>query len=123
MLANVLLSRLHLRLGDQEKALACAHRAASAAKDAPYARVFVPAGQRTSLREGQRFDVRIQGIDQSYTGELRTIEREPSFTPYYALSGEDASRLVYRAEIVLTDATARDLPAGLPLTATPRDSE
>ncbi len=35
-----------------------------------------------------------------------------------ALAGDDASRLVYRAEIVL-DETARTLPAGLPLTATP----
>ena len=35
----------------------------------------------------------------------------------YALTGEDASRLVYRAEVVLEGPQTRQLPAGLPLQA------
>jgi len=46
---------------------------------------------------------------------VRSIARDPSFTPYYALTGDDASRLVFRAELLLTDPGAEQLPAGLPV--------
>jgi HlyD family secretion protein len=85
--------------------------------DAPYARVFVPAPRRTEVDIGTRFEVRIEGIAKPFTATLRSIRSEPSFTPYYALAGDDASRLVYRAELLL-DGGAH-LPAGLPLTAMP----
>lgn len=85
--------------------------------DAPYARIFVPSSQRVGLREGQRFLVRVQGSEREYTATLRSIAREPSFTPYYALTGDDASRLVYRAELLLADADATRLPAGIPVQA------
>jgi HlyD family secretion protein len=85
--------------------------------DAPYARVFIPASARANVREGQAFIVRVQGIDRDLHAKLRSVSRDPSFTPYYALTGDDASRLVYRAELVLTDAEARTLPAGLPVQA------
>lgn len=85
--------------------------------DAPYARVFVPASQRAGIREGQRFSVHVEGDDTNHPARLRSIARDPSFTPYYALTGDDASRLVYRAELVLTDGAARRLPAGLPVQA------
>jgi HlyD family secretion protein len=84
---------------------------------APYARVFIPSSQRVGLREGQRFLVRVQGSDRELHAQLRSIAREPAFTPYYALTGDDASRLVYRAELVLTDAEAGSLPAGVPVQA------
>lgn len=85
--------------------------------DAPYARVFIPASERANMREGQAFLVRVQGIDRDLHAKLRSVSRDPAFTPYYALTGDDASRLVYRAELVLTDAEARSLPAGLPVQA------
>ena len=85
--------------------------------DAPYARVFIPASERANVREGQAFLVRVQGIDRDLHAKLRSVSRDPAFTPYYALTGDDASRLVYRAELVLTDAEARTLPAGLPVQA------
>ena len=47
-------------------------------------------------------------------GSIRMIRSEPSFTPYYALIGEDAARLSYLAEVALGKDAAR-LPAGLPL--------
>jgi len=86
--------------------------------DAPYARVFIPSSVRSNLREGQAFVVHVQGSDRDWHASLRTVSRDPAFTPYYALTGDDASRLVYRAELVLTDADARSLPAGLPVQAT-----
>lgn len=85
--------------------------------DAPYARVFVPESRRVALREGQRFLVHVQGRDGDLPARVRSIAREPSFTPYYALTGDDASRLVYRAELVLEGGAASTLAAGLPLQA------
>ena len=84
--------------------------------DAPYARVFVPAPRRVGLNPGARFSVQVEGVASPFTATLRSISSEPSFTPYYALTGDDASRLVYRAELVLEGGA--DLPAGLPVTAT-----
>jgi HlyD family secretion protein len=85
--------------------------------DTPYARVFVPAPQRAQLKIGARFEVRVEGVATPYSATLRSIRSEPSFTPYYALAGDDASRLVYPAELVLDGGA--DLPAGLPVTAVP----
>ena len=85
--------------------------------DAPYARVYVPESRRVGLREGQVFDIHVQGSDATRHASLRSISREAAFTPYYALTGDDASRLVYRAELVLTGADAASLPAGLPVQA------
>ena len=83
--------------------------------DAPYARVFVPAPQRASLDVGARFTVTVEGVATPFTATLRSIRSEPSFTPYYALAGDDATRLVYRAELLLDGGA--DLPAGLPVSA------
>ena len=84
--------------------------------DAPYARVFVPAPYRAAVKPGNVLVVHVEGVDATLRGTVRSIRSEPSFTPYYALAGDDASRLVYQAEIVL-EAAAATLPAGLPLTA------
>lgn len=85
--------------------------------DTPYARVFVPAPRRAQIHAGMRFEVHVQGVDTPFMATVRSIRSEPSFTPYYALTGDDATRLVYRAELVLDGGT--DLPAGLPVTAVP----
>lgn len=83
--------------------------------EAPYARIFVPASQRNSLRLGEVMQVLVEGVATPLRGTMRQIASEASFTPYYALTGEDASRLVYRAEVLLDGAAARQLPAGLPV--------
>ena len=83
--------------------------------EAPYARVFVPASVRVGVREGQEFVLTVEGSERQWHARVRSIAREPSFTPYYALTGDDASRLVYRAELVLTDAEAAARPAGVPV--------
>lgn len=87
--------------------------------DAPYARVFVPETQRVGIRQGSRFNIKIEGIDKPFTATTLRIASEASFTPYYALTGDDASRLVYRAELGLDGANAHELPAGIPCQATP----
>ena len=74
---------------------------------------FRPAAGRHA--RGPEFLVRVQGSDHDLHATLRSIAREPAFTPYYALTGDDASRLVYRAEIVLTDRKRGNLPAGVPV--------
>lgn len=84
---------------------------------APYARVYVPASQRAALAEGASCRVRVQGVAEAFDATLRTLRSDPAFTPYYALTGEDASRLAYRAELVLSGDAAKTLPAGLPAQA------
>ena len=81
---------------------------------APYARIYVPEPLRASVQPGQAVTVQVAGVARSFVGQVRNIRSEPSFTPYYALSGNDAARLSYLAEIDLK-ADAAELPAGLPL--------
>ena len=83
---------------------------------APYARVYVPEGLRTRVRVGSPARVRIEGDTKTYAGAVRMIRGSPAFTPYYALTGQDAARLSYLAEIQLGE-DAHDLPAGVPVTA------
>lgn len=87
--------------------------------EAPYARVFVPADRRAAMQVGDRLHVSVEGIEQPFEAHVRSLRSEASFTPYFALVGDDASRLVYRAEAVLDGEAARKLPAGLPLRAEP----
>ena len=82
--------------------------------DAPYARIYLPEPQRANVKVGDRLRVHVEGRGQTYLGTVRMIRNEPSFTPYYALAGDDAARLSYLAEVAL-GADAADLPAGLPV--------
>ena len=81
----------------------------------PYARVYVPEPQRAPLRPGQSLEVRVDGVAQPFNGTLRYIAGEASFTPYYALTQRDRSRLAFLAEIDLPEPAARELPAGVPV--------
>ena len=48
-------------------------------------------------------------------GTVRYVSAEAAFTPYYALTQKDRSRLAYLAEITLDDPAAQALPAGMPV--------
>jgi HlyD family secretion protein len=85
--------------------------------ESPYARVYVPQPMRQSIKVGSVAEVKLVGDERVYRGRVRSIRNDPSFTPYYALSGNDASRLSWLAEIEL-ERDAAQLPAGLPLRAT-----
>ena len=82
--------------------------------EAPYARVYVPQPLRANVKVGDRVRVFVDGRDAELVGSVRMIRSEPSFTPYFALIGEDAARLSYLAEVELGADAAR-LPAGLPV--------
>lgn len=107
---------LPFRAGDQPAPGAVL--ASLLAGETPWVRVYVPATQRAAMQPGSRFRVTVEGVATPFDAVLRSIRSEPAFTPYYALVGDDAARLVYRAELVLPGKAARDLPAGLPATAT-----
>ncbi len=106
---------LPYKLGDQPPA--GASLVSLLVGDAPYARVYVPEPQRAALKLGTHFRIHVDGVEKPFTATLRSIRAEPTFTPYYALHDEDASRLSYRAELALEGEAAKELPAGLPLQA------
>lgn len=85
--------------------------------DAAHARVYIPAALRANVRVGDAARVHIEGQDGFHEGSVRMLRSEPSYTPYYALTGDDAARLSYLAEVQLDVADA-DLPAGLPVRVT-----
>ncbi len=61
----------------------------------------------------------LEGQGTALKGYVRSIRSEPSFTPYYALTGDDVARLSYLAEIEVDDAAdMRKLPAGMPVQVT-----
>jgi HlyD family secretion protein len=82
--------------------------------DAPYARIYVPEPIRSRVKVGDEVRVFVEGEVTALAGKVRMIRSEPSFTPYYALIGEDAARLSYLAEVSL-GSDAAELPAGLPV--------
>ncbi len=83
--------------------------------EAPYARVFVPERLRVGLNAKADFRVTLVNDTRAFDAHLRYVRAEPSFTPYYALHGDDASRLSYLAEFDLLGPGTDELPAGLPL--------
>lgn len=84
----------------------------------PYARVHVPEPVRARLSPGTRARVRIDGFPEPFEGRLRTIAHEAAFTPYFALTQRDRSRLSYLAEVDVTSPAAAGLPTGVPLEVT-----
>jgi len=106
---------LPFRLGDQPPLGATVLSILSGS--APYARIYVPASQRTRMAQGARCRVKVEGVDAAFDATIRSLRSDPAFTLYYALTGDDASRLAYRAELVLDGDAAKKLPAGLPAQA------
>jgi HlyD family secretion protein len=78
-----------------------------------YARIYVPEPLRASVKPGRQLQVRIDGSDQPVTGTVRWVSADASFTPYFALTEHDRSRLSYLAEVDVPDASS--LPSGVPL--------
>ena len=85
------------------------------ADGAPYARVYVPETVRARVVPGARAAVKVDGVAGAIPGRVRTVSQEAAFTPYYALTERDRSRLTYVAKIDLEGEAARALPTGLPL--------
>lgn len=79
-----------------------------------YARVYVPEPLRASITPGKELTVLVDGIESGLKGTVRWVSADASFTPYFALTEHDRTRLSYLAEIDLPEA-ANTLPSGLPL--------
>jgi HlyD family secretion protein len=88
------------------------------ADGAPWARVHVPEPVRVRLRVGASARIRIDGFAEPFEGRLRTVANEAAFTPYYALTQRDRSRLSYLAEVDVTSPGAAELPTGIPVEVT-----
>jgi HlyD family secretion protein len=110
---DAIVDAIPYRLGDQ--APVGAPLVVLLAGEAPFARVYVPEPLRATVKVGDAARVHIEGRAEVWAGRVRMIRSDPVFTPYYALTGQDATRLSYLAEVQLTETAARELPAGLPL--------
>ncbi len=77
-----------------------------------FARVHIPEPLRTRIATGDPALVRVDGHAEDYPGRVRWISSVAAFTPYYALTQHDRSRLAYLAEIDLGEGIS--LPAGVP---------
>ena len=80
-----------------------------------FARVYVPEHIRTRVTPGANIGIRIDGEEGVLSGQVRWVSTDATFTPYFALTEHDRSRLSYLAEIDIPDAA--HLPSGVPLQA------
>ncbi|MHB8424327.1 MAG: HlyD family secretion protein [Gammaproteobacteria bacterium] len=83
--------------------------------ESAYARVYVPEPLRARMRPGMPAVIRIDGSARSYRGTLRFISADAAFTPYYALTERDRSRLAYLAKVYFIGVDAANLPTGAPV--------
>ncbi|HEU5399168.1 MAG TPA: efflux RND transporter periplasmic adaptor subunit [Gammaproteobacteria bacterium] len=80
-----------------------------------YAEIYVPEPLRARIRPGLAASLRFDGVDRTYTGTVRFVSEDASFTPYNSLTERDRSRLAYLAKVYLDPAEAATLPSGLPV--------
>ncbi len=67
------------------------------------------------MEPGAEFLLRMDGQVDSFPVRLRTISSKASFTPFFALTERDRSRLSYVAEFDLLDTKGKQLTAGTPV--------
>ena len=111
-----LVEALPFKLG--ERPPAGAPVAVMLADGVPYARIYVPEPLRAQVTAGRAVQVTVDGIDGVLRGTVRYVSAEAAYTPYYALTQRDRTRLSYLAEITLDDPRAASLPVGLPVQVT-----
>jgi HlyD family secretion protein len=85
------------------------------AEGTPYARVYIPEARRSQFPPGANVRVSVDGETRDYAGVARFVSAQAQFTPYYALTRDDRSRLSYLAEIDLPEPEADRLPVGIPV--------
>lgn len=88
------------------------------AEGTPYARIHVPEPLRAGVTPGRRVAVTLDGVAGELEGTVRFVSAEAAYTPYYALTQRDRSRLSYLAEIDVADERAASLPVGVPVQVT-----
>jgi HlyD family secretion protein len=85
------------------------------ADGAPYARVYVPETLRARFQAGSKVTLTVDGVQAPLQGVVRYISADTAFTPYYALTQKDRTRLSYLAEITVDDPGAAKVPVGMPV--------
>ena len=85
------------------------------ADSAPYARIYVPEPIRARIVPGLDAVIRVDGVEGELEGTVRFVSSDAAFTPYFALTQRDRSRLSFLAEVTVTNPAATELPTGLPL--------
>jgi HlyD family secretion protein len=80
-----------------------------------FARVYVPEPMRASIAPRSKALIYVDGIEGPLEGFVRWVASDAAFTPYFALTQRDRSRLAFLAEVEVTDARSRNLPAGVPV--------
>lgn len=84
--------------------------------DQPYARLYIPEPMRVQIRAGSQLQIAVDGLPGTLSGTVRRVSAEASFTPYFALTERDRTRLSYVAEVTLPSQPQR-LPEGVPVQA------
>ncbi len=77
-------------------------------------RFFIPEGERSSVRLGDRISVACDGCPIELAAEIRFIASDAEFTPPIIFSVESREKLVYMVEAVPLDGAA-ELPPGQPV--------
>ncbi len=85
------------------------------ADSAAFARVYVPEPVRARVKPRMRALIHVDGIEAPLEGFVRWVASDAAFTPYFALTQRDRSRLAFLAEVEITDERVRDMPAGVPV--------
>jgi HlyD family secretion protein len=80
-----------------------------------FARVYVPEPRRAAIKPRVQAQVFVDGVEAPLQGFVRWVSSEAAFTPYFALTQRDRSRLTFLAEVEITDPRVRELPAGVPV--------
>jgi HlyD family secretion protein len=88
----------------------------------PYARVYVPEPLRTQFLPGTHTRVHVDGREGDLSGVVRFVSADAAFTPYYALTQQDRSRLSYLTYIDLDERAAANVPTGMPVQVELADS-
>ncbi len=98
-----------------ERPLASSTVAVILAEGLPYARVYIPEPIRSQVIPGVAAQISVDGIDKVFTGKVRYVSSESAFTPYFALTPKDRSRLSFAAEVDFTEVDAEQIPSGVPV--------
>jgi HlyD family secretion protein len=80
-----------------------------------FARVYVPEPMRARVAPRTRALIHVDGIEAPFEGFVRWVASDAAFTPYFALTQRDRSRLAFLAEIQVADDRGAQLPAGVPV--------
>jgi HlyD family secretion protein len=66
------------------------------------------------VNAGTEAEIHVDGLEAPLSGRVRWVSSEAAFTPYFALTERDRSRLSYVAKVDILEQRER-LPDGVPV--------